>query len=272
MVDGVDCHVQVHHAVALDRTGRQLGDRAFPVTGLGYGELLDWLRGFGPVGVVGVESTGAYDANLTRFLFGAGVRVVEVIQPHAHLRRRRGKSDALDAEAAARKVLSGEATAIPKDLSGVVEAFRQRRLKRRSAVQARAAALRQLGELMMTAPTEVWEQLAWQTRRGQAGVRARISNGWQTRSRPPNSCAARWPHASTPSTARSHASTSPWSRSPPPPLLAPRACSASDSAMPATSSSRRARTSPAFAVRAPARTSAPWTPSRPRRGRPPASA
>ena len=39
---------------------------------------------------------------------------MEVNQPHAHLRRRRGKTDAVDAEAAARKVLSGEAMAIPR--------------------------------------------------------------------------------------------------------------------------------------------------------------
>ena len=170
VVGGVDCHLRVHHAVALDRAGRRLGERAFPATGQGYGHLLTWLRGFGSIEVVGVESTGAYGANLTRFLLGAGVRVVEVNQPPAHLRRRRGKSDAVDAEAAARKVLSGEATAVPKETSGVVEAIRQLRLARRSAVKARAAALRQLGELIVTAPTELREQLSRKTLRGQASL------------------------------------------------------------------------------------------------------
>ena len=78
---------------------------------------------------------------MTRCLLKGGVRVVEVNQPHAHLRRRRGKTDAVDAEAAARKVLSGEATAIPKDMEGAVEAIRQVRLTRRSAVSARSTAL-----------------------------------------------------------------------------------------------------------------------------------
>ena len=120
VVGGVDCHSRVHHAVALDETGRRLGDRGFPATGAGYADLLGWLRGFGTVTVVGVESTGSYGAALTRSLLQAGVRVVEVNQPHAHLRRRRGKTDAVDAEAAARKALSGEATAIPTETSGAV--------------------------------------------------------------------------------------------------------------------------------------------------------
>jgi transposase len=174
VVGGVDCHSRVHHAVALDETGRRLGDRAFPATGVGYAELLGWLRGFGTIAVVGVESTGSYGAALTRFLLKAGVRVVEVNQPHAHLRRRRGKTDAVDAEAAARKVLSGEATAIPKDMDGPVEAIRQIRLARRSAVSARTTALCQLGDLIVTAPAELRARLSRKTLRGQANICTRL--------------------------------------------------------------------------------------------------
>lgn len=174
VVGGVDCHSRVHHAVALDQTGRRLGDRAVPVPAAGYAELLGWLRGFGTVAVVGVESTGSYGAALTRFLLGAGVRVVEVNQPHAHLRRRRGKTDAVDAEAAARKVLSGEATAIPKETEGTVEAIRQLRLARRSAVSARTAALGQLGDLIVTAPAALRARLSRKSLRGQATLCARL--------------------------------------------------------------------------------------------------
>jgi transposase len=174
VVGGVDCHSEVHHAAALDGTGRRLGERAFPATGPGYAQLLAWLREFGLVDVVGVESTGSYGADLTRFLLKAGVRVVEVNQPHAHLRRRRGKTDAVDAEAAARKVLSGESTVVPKDSTGAVEAIRQLRLARRSAVKARAAALRQLGDIIVTAPSKLRERLARKTLPGQAGLCARL--------------------------------------------------------------------------------------------------
>jgi transposase len=174
VVGGVDCHSRVHHAVALDETGRRLGDRAFPATGPGYADLLGWLRGFGTVAVVGVESTGSYGAALTRFLLQAGARVVEVNQPHAHLRRRRRKTDAVDAEAAARKAPSGEATAIPKETSGAVEAIRQLRIARRSAVSARSIALCQLGDLIVTAPAALRARLTRRTLRGQASTCARL--------------------------------------------------------------------------------------------------
>jgi transposase len=138
---GVDAHSDTHHAAALDERGRLLGDSAFATSAEGYQELLAWLESFGPIARVGVESTGSYAAGLTRFLAARGVAVVEVNQPHAHTRRRRGKSDPLDAEAAARKVLAGEATAVAKQTGGIVESIRQLRVAREGAVKANTAAL-----------------------------------------------------------------------------------------------------------------------------------
>jgi transposase len=163
VIGGIDCHQQTHHAVALDDRGRHLGDQAFAATSSGYAELLTWLQQFGHIQAVGVESTASYGAGLTRHLLAAGLRVVEVNQPHRHLRARRGKTDAIDAEAAARKVLSGEATGSPKDTSGSVEAIRQLRLVRASAIKARTAALEQLGELTTTAPAALRERCAPRT-------------------------------------------------------------------------------------------------------------
>jgi transposase len=130
VIGGVDCHAETHKAVALDRVGRCLGQAAFPATAAGYRELTARLGSFGPVDRVGVESTGAYGAGLTRHLDAEGVQVREVNQPHPHVRRRRGKSDAIDAEAAARKAPSGETTIIPKDTTGLVEAIRLLRVAR----------------------------------------------------------------------------------------------------------------------------------------------
>lgn len=174
IIGGVDCHSRTHHAVALTTQGRQLGDREFPATQAGYEQLQAWLEAFGPVEAVGVESTGSYGAGLTRSLSARGVRVIEVNQPHRHTRRRRGKSDPIDAEAAARKVLAGEATALPKDSTGPVESIRQLRVVRESAVRARAVALVQLGELIVTVPAELREQLTRKTLRGQAGLCRRL--------------------------------------------------------------------------------------------------
>lgn len=170
VIGGVDCHQRTHHAVALDAQGHRLGDQEFPATRAGYDQLQAWLDQFGPILAVGVESTGSYGAGLTRSLLAAGVQVIEVNQPHRHTRRRRGKSDPIDAEAAARKVLAGEATALPKDSTGPVESIRQLRIVRDSAVRARSAALAQLGELIVTVPAELREQLTRKTLRGQAGL------------------------------------------------------------------------------------------------------
>lgn len=108
----------------------------------------------------GIESTGGYGAALTRQLCAHGVRVIEINQPHAHTRARRGKNDPIDAEAAARKVLSGEATGVAKDTTGIVESIRQLTVARDGAVKSRSAALCQLGDLVTTAPAEIRERLA----------------------------------------------------------------------------------------------------------------
>src|SRR2546423_12150994 len=67
---GVDTHLDVHVAAALDHHGALLGVESFETTPTGYRQLLDWLRGFGAVDVVGVEGTGSYGAGLTRHLHG----------------------------------------------------------------------------------------------------------------------------------------------------------------------------------------------------------
>jgi hypothetical protein len=92
VIGGVDAHHDTHHAVALDERGRRLGDAEFPTTSPGYEQLLGWLADFGTILAVGAESTGSYAAGLTRLLLAAGVAVVEINQPHAHLRHRRGKN------------------------------------------------------------------------------------------------------------------------------------------------------------------------------------
>src|SRR5688500_536872 len=90
---GVDTHLDVHVAAALDGVGALLGVEMFPATAKGYRSLLRCLQGFGEVAEVGVEGTGSYGARLTRHLHRQGVKVVEVDRPNRQVRRRRGKSD-----------------------------------------------------------------------------------------------------------------------------------------------------------------------------------
>jgi transposase len=172
---GVDAHTDTHDAAALDERGRLLGVRTFASTPEGNRQLLAWLQAFGPIAVIGVESTGSYAAGLVRYLRSREIGVVEVNRPHAHTRRRRGKSDPLDAEMAARQALAGHAVVVPKRTDGSVEAIRQLRVARESAVKARTAALNQLTELTVTAPDELRQQLRERkTSRGRATLCARL--------------------------------------------------------------------------------------------------
>ena len=111
---GVDTHLELNVAAALDGIGGLLGVKQFPTTSTGHGELLGWLSGFGPVTVVGVEGTGSYGAGLARFLRTAGVEVVEVDRPNRQVRRRQGKSDPVDAVEAARAAQSGGPSGRPR--------------------------------------------------------------------------------------------------------------------------------------------------------------
>jgi transposase len=111
---GVDTHSDVHVAAAVDHLGGVLGTAQFKTTPTGYRRLLAWLQSFGPLHKVGVEGTGSYGAALARHLAEHDVTVVEVARPNRQVRRRHGKTDVVDAIAAARAALSSEASATPK--------------------------------------------------------------------------------------------------------------------------------------------------------------
>ena len=121
---GVDTHLDVHVAAALDPNGGTLGVESFPTTTSGFAELHTWLSSFGTLERVGVEGTGAYGAGLARYLRRSGVAVIEVDRPNLQARRRHGKSDSLDAVEAARAALSGRACGVAKTADGNVEAIR----------------------------------------------------------------------------------------------------------------------------------------------------
>jgi transposase len=159
VIGGVDTHGRTHHAAVIDQQGRLLGDRQFSADRSGYRQLLSWLHRHGQLGAVGVEGTGSYGAGLTQALLDQGVRVVEVDRPDRRTRRQRGKSDPIDAEAAARAVLAGTATAVPKRRDGIVESIRALRTARSGAVKARTAAINQLKALLVTAPASLREAL-----------------------------------------------------------------------------------------------------------------
>ena len=153
VIGGVDTHGQTHHAAVIDEVGRQLGDREFTATPAGYRALAGMASpARHPRPTIGVEGTGTYGAGLARYLRTIGLTVVEVDRPDRKSRRAHGKSDPLDAYAAARAVLSGSAAGVPKLRDGRVEAIRALRVARSSAVKARSQATNQIKALIITGP------------------------------------------------------------------------------------------------------------------------
>jgi transposase len=177
VVLGVDTHLELHVAVALDQLGRRLGELAVPTTAKGYESLVCWAESFGPVWCAGVEGTGSYGAGLTRHFKTAGIPVMEVERPKRRHLRRNGKSDSLDAEAAARAVLTGEVVGEPKSRDGRVEMIRALRTARHSAVKARSQANNQLQALLVTAPETLRKRLRGLSTRELVAVAARFRPG-----------------------------------------------------------------------------------------------
>ncbi len=160
VVAGVDTHGHTHHVAVLNTIGAELGDREFPATAAGYAALLSWVRGHGRLLRIGVEGTSSYGAGLARYLHDADVAVLEIDRPDRRARRAIGKSDPLDAYAAARAALAGSRVVVPKAGNGIVEAIRVLRVTRRGAVKARTQTINQLRSLLVTAPPELRERLA----------------------------------------------------------------------------------------------------------------
>lgn len=156
---GVDTHACTHHAAVVDAIGRELADREFPATPAGYEALREWATSFGALVVVGVEGAGSYGAGLNRVLAAAGIGVVEVDRPDRSARRAQGKSDPLDAYAAARAAASGRAAGTPKSRDGIVESIRCLRVAQRSAVKARTQCINHIRALLVNGPADLREQM-----------------------------------------------------------------------------------------------------------------
>ncbi|WP_420623615.1 IS110 family transposase [Candidatus Poriferisodalis sp.] len=159
VIAGVDTHKHTHHAAVVGTDGRFIAGSGFAATSAGHEQLAAWLTQHGRVVAVGVEGTGSYGASLTRTLEARGIAVVEVNAADRSQRRRRGKSDTLDAEQAARSVLARTSTATPKSKNGDVEAIRVLRIARSTAVKSRTKAMNAIHAIAVTAPDGLRDEL-----------------------------------------------------------------------------------------------------------------
>lgn len=154
---GVDTHKDVHVAAVVDERGKILDTASFDANSKGYVALRQWLESFGTLAKVGVEGTGSYGSGLATHLARHAIEVVEVNRPNRQMRRQRGKSDPVDAEAAARAALNGEASVVPKRHDDMVESIRVLRIAFCSARDTRTRLALQIRDLIVTAPAQLRE-------------------------------------------------------------------------------------------------------------------
>jgi transposase len=143
---GVDTHARTHAAVAVDRLGRVLGSLEFAVDNPGFAQLKRFARSFGEPAFA-IEGTGSYGASLARALLADGFAVYECDRPER--RSRKDKNDLIDAEAAARRLLTGKQLPLPRSGAGR-EQLRLMLDERRSAQHSRLQALNQLKAAIIT--------------------------------------------------------------------------------------------------------------------------
>lgn len=164
VIGGVDTHKDLHVAAVVDQRDRVLGTRCFATTRQGYRLMLAWMRSFGSVQRLGVESTGGYGAGLLRFMQHAGIEVLEVTTPDKVDRRRRGKNDDLDAQNAAHAAFARRRTVTPRSRDGMVESLRVLTACRKTAVAARRVALQMIHNTIVCAPDAVRDLVRDMTR------------------------------------------------------------------------------------------------------------
>ena len=162
---GVDTHLDLNVAAALDGIGGLLGVEEFPTSPAGNRALWVWLKSFGSIVTVGVEGTGSYGAGLARYLRRAGVEVLEVDRPNRQARRRKGKTDTVDAIEAARAAQAERELGRAKTRDGDVEAIRALVVAKRSAKSSKIQAMNQIRHLGFTAPEEIRQSLQGVSRR-----------------------------------------------------------------------------------------------------------
>ncbi|GAB4006110.1 IS110 family transposase [Glycomyces albus] len=174
LVIGIDTHKHLHVAAALDTIAGPQATLTIANDSGGFCALIEWAADLGQVVAFGIEGTGSYGQALTRFLHQHGAKVVEVNRPDRAARHRKGKSDAIDAENAARAVLAGLATAAPKSADGTVEAIRRLKIAYNTAVKSRSQAMNALKNLLVFADETLQADCQGLSARKLAGHLARL--------------------------------------------------------------------------------------------------
>ena len=167
--------------------GGVLAQATVPADPDGCAELIALAEQHSGLRAWAMEGTGGYGAGLARHLADADELVVELDLPKRPPRRAGAKSNAIDAERAARDALARGRPAQPK--TGTERAALQMQLTaRRAAVEAATAAQRQMLALVITVPKVVGPRFRGQSTRVMLNTAARLhpaTSGGDSTSSPP---------------------------------------------------------------------------------------
>ena len=178
-VIGVDTHAKTHtYAILNAHTGQALETATFPTTGTGIARAIEWINRntTGPL-LVAAEGTGSYGSTLTRTLQAAGIPVREVRPPKRAQRVGKGKSDQIDAIAAARTVLASAPTMLAEPRAQGIRSALQVLLVARRAMDTQRTANRNA----LTAILRSFD-LGIDARTPITDAQVRTITGWRSRS------------------------------------------------------------------------------------------
>lgn len=177
LVVGVDTHLDTHTAAICDQRGRQLAHLQVPTTPAGYVQLMAWVgeAAEGARVVWAIEGTRHYGLGLVRFLHTQDQRVEEIDSSRHLAKRRKGKSDPIDAVRAAKELLARPEPSVPR-ADGDREALRLLMIDRDNAVDSIRSARTVLTSLIVTAPADLREQLRHLSRDRRAQVCATLTS------------------------------------------------------------------------------------------------
>ncbi len=152
LVAGIDTHSQTHTVAILTTGGAKVATETFRADAVGYRAVIGMLHAAGDIAAVGVEGTSSYGAGLTRALTAGGFTVKEVLRPTRRVRRMNGKSDPVDAIAAARSIISGDGVSDAKDTTSPAEQIRLLLAARKQLVKTATIMANAITSVLVTAP------------------------------------------------------------------------------------------------------------------------
>jgi transposase len=145
-------HKDLHVAAVVDEQDRVLGTHSFATTRQGYRQMLAWMRSFGELQRIGVESTGCCGVGLLRFVQQAGVAVLVVTTPDKQDRRREARTT-ISTPRTPPMLLSQASGPSPRgSRDGMIESLPVLVARRKTAVAARRVTLQMIQNTIVCAP------------------------------------------------------------------------------------------------------------------------